>query len=303
MSPENKQRIIGIVILVAFVALLIPFLFTSGIGRKISKPDQIPMHPEQRQLAAEQIENTSNITVIPTEQPVAPAINQSQVTPGVQVSAEADKKSLEAGDLPLLSQAPATANERPSDVSFPPELSNNNQASLPPLPTIQNDAELTNKTSAVVTPELVPGEKQVDKEAAIVMPEPQKKIDEALLVDKMVKKSTNVKAKVKAKNKAKVAPIAPVVNKKNNIVMKKDNIKKTDNWSVQAGSFTNPASVNKLVSQLRSKGFQAYLQKITKNGSTMTRVLVGHEANKQAAGDIANKLSTDLGITGHLVRS
>lgn len=303
MSPENKQRIIGIVILVAFVALLIPFLFTSGIGRKISKPDQIPMHSEQRQLAAEQIENASNITVMPTEQPAASTINQSQVTPGAQVSTEADKKSLEAGDLPLLPQAPATLSERPSDVSFPPELSNNNQASLPPLPTIQNDAELTNKTSAVVAPEVVPGEKQADKEAVIVTPEPQKKIDEALLVDKMVKKSTNVKAKVKAKSKAKVAPIAPVVDKKNNIVAKKVNIKKTDNWSVQAGSFTNPASVNKLVSQLRSKGFQAYLQKITKNGSTMTRVLVGHEANKQAAGDIANKLSTDLGITGHLVRS
>jgi DedD protein len=30
MNPENKQRIIGVVVLVAFVALLIPFLFSSG---------------------------------------------------------------------------------------------------------------------------------------------------------------------------------------------------------------------------------------------------------------------------------
>lgn len=302
MSPENKQRIIGIVILVAFVALLIPFLFTSGIGRKISKPDQIPMQPEQRQLATEQIENVGNTTAISTEQPVALTTNQSQVAPGTQVPTGVDNKPLEASNAPSLPQVPVTTNERPSDVSFPPELSNN-KASLPPLPAIQNDAELTNTTNTVVAPEAIHEEKQIDKADAVVTPEPQKKIDEALLVDKIVKKSTNVKVKVKAKSKTKAAPITPVVNKKNNIVVKKSSIKKTGNWSVQAGSFANPVSVNRLVSQLRSKGFQAYLQKITKNGSTMTRVLVGNEANKQAAGDIANKLSTDLGITGHLVRS
>lgn len=289
MSPENKQRIIGIVILVAFVALLIPFLFTNGIGRKISKSDQIPMNPEQRQLATKQIESVNNTTV-PVEQSAVPIINQSAI-PAINQSA-----------IPATTDQPQViSNERSSDVSFPPELSGNNQASLPPLPTIQNDDELTNKTDIVVAPEAVIKERQINKEAIIVTPEPQKKIDEALLVDKIVKKST--KAKIKVKSKIKTAPIAPVVNKKNNIIAKKISVKKTDNWSVQAGSFTNPASVNKLVSQLRSKGFQAYLQKITKNGSTMTRVLVGHEANKQAAGDIANKLSADLGITGHLVRS
>ena len=34
MSPENKQRAVGIVVLVAFIALLIPFLFTSGVKKK-----------------------------------------------------------------------------------------------------------------------------------------------------------------------------------------------------------------------------------------------------------------------------
>jgi len=321
MSPENKQRVIGIVILVAFVALLIPFLFTSGIGRKITKSDQIPITQEQRQLATQQIESAGNAVSIPTEQPKTPtATDQALVVPGSQAPVTAGQNPSETAALPpnqvpvaagqnpvetaVLSpnQAPVAPTERSADVSFPPELSSSdNQAPMPPLPTLQSDAELTGKTHEAIIPEATTTEEQ---------PKPQKKIDEALLMDKMVKKSTSIKAQ----NKAKTAPIEKLIkNKKNNIITKKVNvknssvakagIKKTGNWSVQVGSFSSPASVNKLVSHLRDKGFKAYLQKITKNNVTMTRVLVGSEADKLAAKQIADKLSADLNITGHLIRS
>lgn len=288
MSPENKQRVIGIVILVAFVALLIPFLFTSGIGRKVLKSDQIPMSPEQRQLAALQIKNTGSVVASPKQSEASTAANQAQIVPGSLNGSDQQSSEIATPPSP---QASTVVNEQPVDVSFPPELSSNNRVSPPSLPTLESDAELTNKTNAVVAPEAILPEEE---------PKEQKKIDEVLLMDKIVKKSIDIKTKTKAPKKAKTAPRA---NKKNNITTKKASIKKAGNWSVQVGSFTNPTSVNKLVSQLRGKGFKAYLQKVTKNNITMTRVLVGSEANKQIAKQIADKLSADLNITGHLTRS
>lgn len=319
MSPENKQRVIGIVILVAFVALLIPFLFTSGIGRKKSStPEQVSVNMEPSQPAGQVIENTGSAAV-PVAQNAAMATsapNQSQIT------AEAQG--------PVATNA-SVAPQAAADVSLPPEVANSNQAALPPLPSIQSDAELANitanalaaaetatkeqpadqttATKALATTETATKEQPIDQATATgaVVPEPQKKIDETLLIDKMIKQSANTNTKVKVKTKiktnAKSSGKAATANKQNNVITKKVETKKSGNWSVQVGSFTNAASVNKLVSQLRSKGFQAYLQKITKGDATMTRVLVGHEANKLAAAAINDKLSADLNITGHLVRN
>ena len=46
MSPENKRRIIGVVVLVAFIALLIPFLFTNGVKKHKLADDSISIPPE-----------------------------------------------------------------------------------------------------------------------------------------------------------------------------------------------------------------------------------------------------------------
>jgi len=59
MKPETKQRIIGIVVLLAFVALLIPFLFTDGIRKRFSSSDEIPITAEKRQIITQQIQDMS----------------------------------------------------------------------------------------------------------------------------------------------------------------------------------------------------------------------------------------------------
>lgn len=48
MNPENKQRIVGIVVLVALIALLIPFLFTSGVKKntQIATNETTPLQAE-----------------------------------------------------------------------------------------------------------------------------------------------------------------------------------------------------------------------------------------------------------------
>ncbi len=51
MSPENKQRLIGIVVLVAFIAILVPFLFTSGL-KKHNTTDQVNLE-DGKELAVQ----------------------------------------------------------------------------------------------------------------------------------------------------------------------------------------------------------------------------------------------------------
>jgi cell division septation protein DedD len=83
MSPENKQRIVGVVVLVAFIALLIPFLFSSGIRKKLSTPtDEIPINAQKRQLITQQIQNinTTNTTTT-TPVPVATTTTTAVATP------------------------------------------------------------------------------------------------------------------------------------------------------------------------------------------------------------------------------
>lgn len=53
MKPENKQRIIGIIVLVAFIALLIPFLFTSGIKKKSPTVDDKTSQKIDTQITTE----------------------------------------------------------------------------------------------------------------------------------------------------------------------------------------------------------------------------------------------------------
>lgn len=72
MNFAKKQRVVGIVVLIAFIALLIPFLFTSGIKRKHSAGDEIPINAKKRQLIAQQIQsiNDTDGASVPVPKPV-----------------------------------------------------------------------------------------------------------------------------------------------------------------------------------------------------------------------------------------
>ena len=72
-------------------------------------------------------------------------------------------------------------------------------------------------------------------------------------------------------------------------------------WSVQVGSFSDQSRTQKMVENLRAKGFRVFLQKISTSSGQMVRVLVGRESCKEKAIKIAEKLKTTLAIDGRLV--
>jgi len=106
--------------------------------------------------------------------------------------------------------------------------------------------------------------------------------------NKAIKKS-KAKPKIKEKNTRLINAIASANTK--------------EFWSVQVGSFSDEAHVQKLLTQLHSKGFQVYTQKITTSTGSLTRVLVGREAKKEKASQIAGQLETTMKIKGRLIRN
>jgi cell division septation protein DedD len=61
-------------------------------------------------------------------------------------------------------------------------------------------------------------------------------------------------------------------------------------WSVQVGAFGSAAAANKLVAELKSAGFPAYVAPISKGGKTLHRVRVGPEASRADADRLGAKL-------------
>jgi cell division septation protein DedD len=248
MSPENKQRIIGIIVLTAFVALLIPFLFTNGIRKKQTVSDEIPMTEEKRQLIAQQIQDIDGITM--------------EATP---VSEE--KTVAEPSSMLLPKQLEQT------EVL----LSVDNQNSVP-------------KASA-----------GVEKSEKAVSTKTQNSSFE----------TTSKRAPVKSKIETKIAketkkPIVVKTTTNKNAQLSKKTAAKSDAkefWSVQVGSFSNQARVQKMVAELHKKGYQVYLQKIATSNALLTRILVGHESSKEKAGKMAKQLEATMKIKGYLVRN
>lgn len=232
MSPENKQRLVGIVVLVAFVALLIPFLFTSGVKKKhelapddmalssqatnvdmASQNIQLPFESnlEGRQDATNQVlPGELQVPAVPEVQPAALSTGQLTANPSQQAPAANDVVNIQVDDL---------------DIS----------------PPVASKAEITN-----------------------------------------------------LKN---VAPEKVVKTKKGKVVAKKSSIL----WSVQVGSFSDQARVQRLVKKIQASGFRVYLQNITTTRGPMVRVLVGREATKAKAIKIASQLKARLKLDGRVV--
>jgi cell division septation protein DedD len=61
-------------------------------------------------------------------------------------------------------------------------------------------------------------------------------------------------------------------------------------WSVQVGAFGSQESAQKLVRQLESDGFSAYVSAAERNGKQLHRVRVGPESARAAADALAGRL-------------
>ncbi|CAL7962902.1 DedD protein [Gammaproteobacteria bacterium] len=284
MSPENKQRIVGVVVLVAFIALLVPFLFTSGIKKKLLSADEIPINAKKRQLITKQIQSINGAAAIPpviAKQPAADTATAVAIPP-VTAKQPADTAATAAAISPVTA-------EQPANIAQLPALPQDQQFDQPDmlLPPENNQTELLNQSvSTVASTEIAP-------------------INISNVATQAGSTISVVPVKSTPKNRAikKSKAVPKTKNKNTQLINATVSANTKEFWSVQVGSFSDEVRAQKLLTQLHSKGFHVYTQKITTSTGSLTRVLVGREASKEKASQIAGQLETTMKIKGRLIRS
>ena len=279
MSPENKQRIVGAVVLMAFIALLVPFLFSSGIRKKLSTPsDEIPINAQKRQLITQQIQNINTTNATATA-PTATTTTTAGATPTPMTG----QQSASIAQLPGL---PQDQIEQP-DALLPPE--ENDQTEL------AKNADINQSNQSIAAPAATEEIPTINTSNATNQPSATSVVS--------VESATPV-APIKAVPKNKVIKNSKITSKNKKAKPININTGAKEFWSVQVGSFSDEVRMQKLIAQLRSNGFNVYTQKIiTSSTKPLTRVLVGREMDKEKASKIAKQLETTMKVKGHLVRN
>lgn len=72
-------------------------------------------------------------------------------------------------------------------------------------------------------------------------------------------------------------------------------------WVVRLGSFASEQNAQALRDQLRSKGYQPLVEKITANGTTLLRVSVGPEPDRGRAEAVRDRLLKEVKLKGGVV--
>lgn len=94
-------------------------------------------------------------------------------------------------------------------------------------------------------------------------------------------------------------------NVKNLVVQERKNptqpINKHGNWIIQLGSFSDVSNANKLVADLKSKGFSAFTER-DHNNKNRHKVLIGPEEDREDADRTVAKLETQHHIKSIVVR-
>lgn len=72
-------------------------------------------------------------------------------------------------------------------------------------------------------------------------------------------------------------------------------------WVVRVGSFASAENANGLRDQLRSKGFPAFVDEVSVEGRTLSRVQVGPETERTRGDALRDRLKQELKLDGIVV--
>lgn len=76
------------------------------------------------------------------------------------------------------------------------------------------------------------------------------------------------------------------------------------NWTIQLGSFSNKSNAEKLLKNLKAKGYSAYSKSSPGSaGEVITRVFVGPQTSHQMAEKVANKIEKSFKIQSVIVKA
>lgn len=308
MLIENKQRLVGIIVLAVFVALLIPFLFVGNSGKNNQTP---------------KVADNINVTTVPGNNT---AVNLPEQTMAANYTMPAPQNAMPTEMSPAAPVAPvtpvapaATAQVAPQQQPVMP-IQTTTTIDTTPVP-----SPVVNQTAPVIAPTAQPG----TPAPGMNMPQPAPVAN--LPVTQPVTTPANIAPRtsqpVAAKAPVQSAPVvaapptvsavkpvvqavateSPVVVSKplQKAVVAKHKATTTGAhlvWAVQVGSFANQQHVNHVVAELKAKGFHGMTQKVKTSHGTLTRIVVGEEPTREQAMKLADKLEKNIHLKGTVVR-
>lgn len=259
---EMKQRIIGLIVLLALGVILVPLIFDS---ETVIKPTRIAV-----------AESTQTKNPAPTlNNEAAPNKNFSPAPSIIQPGA------IEASANRML--------EHQSQISSPFALNE---------PQDFEDREEEELKSDVDNQ--IANEEELQAELNSIEDHPQ---SEASTTTLAIKKNDGKNAADK-----KFAPTVNVAQKnkepQHSTALQKNKAPVSSakgDWAVQLGSFSEVANANNLVSDLKSKGFNAFTER-DRNNKSRHRVLIGPEVDRETADAVVAKLNQQHQIKSIVVR-
>jgi DedD protein len=279
MENKTKHRILGVMVILGLIVILMP-LFDSSSSDPKSEVALVssPPFPDQ----AVTLDNSDIQQPIQTQQVASQ--NAATQAPDMSGAPHPDDATLPlaAADVSsnkVLDGADIAANP----MAIPPRLPAETTSSLnaepssaeevgPSQPLANTDSNDQGQTQPGVT------EKSKVKSTAV------KAAD--------IKKSQ----RIEKDNKASLAAI-----KKSVAVVDQLSKLKQAAWVIQVGSYKNKANALRLVNQLRSNGYTAFIQDVSSEEGRHTRVYVGPESKRKAALSLVDQINKEMNLQGIVI--
>lgn len=298
MNIQIKQRIVGIIIVVALIALLIPFLFVGKKNKDTTLKLDIPESQVSQTTAVE----------IPIEQKIeAPSPLGSDSAKAAMpdvAKPTAPKESLKPENLAPQTVAPVTTG-----------LPVKNTAAV-------NSSESSGKTAISIAPatEMVHDDKSSEDLAVDSLAKTTAEAATPTSAESIVKQEQNVMAlspkkhvdkKVKNLKKVKVTKSTNKSNKrkKTTKIQAKDLTNTTattavgvGSWSVYLGDFPETEQGG-LIKKMHDSGYRAYAKKMKTPDGTFVGIYVGHLRTQEQAEQLAMELQQVTGFSGKAIKA
>lgn len=330
---KTKHRIIGLVILVALAVIIVPLFFSrSGSSDKTAiAPSNVSTasgQPEIQQIAIPTQQNATSPTAKPAStapsadlatQPLqATADNGQSNTPDNNANTSAANPQTAAGDnntqatvaeqntVAAENEVEPAATAQPTTAQASTTQASSSQATNV-APAASDNTTTANATTLAAAPASAKSNVTPASNSSSASDNSNSTEEAAPPTEKGTPKTPIPRNKNGAvKHKYAAEEESAVVAKKHEshevTAAKAKAAELANAWSVQLGSFSQKENAEKLVKELRSKGYAAYMHQAKSGKGSISRVYVGPELKREKAEAMATKLLETLNLKGVVVK-
>lgn len=319
MERKTKHRILGILVVIGLVIILLPLFQSEKETPAEATLVQAPPFPDQpAQTEATPASDPSQVQTpqssdmtTPQNPPLQNPSQDNGMTPSPDDTVNPDSATQNPDQQNDTAPAPITNEPTKQDVSpetpsLPtPDTSTNDNVKQVPQPEpgdavsgSDDSTNLSKQPSATIYRNSDTLENKAKEAAEKVM-----MTSAALPEDKpSVKPTHRVKTANAKKSSHKI--FSQTKSKKHNASLAQSPLEddglfklKSSVWVIQMGSFKNKSNAIRLVNNLRSKGYPAFIQQI----ASSTRVFVGPSAKQTSARTLASKIKSETQMDGIVI--